>query len=104
LSLKRLYIIKNIQINERLQKEERSMERNSRIEYETDQIKDQNSSLEVQNRNLVYAIGFLTILGLSIYIIKLKKLKQRVLYKQQQQKANEDIYNLMIFSKILSRL
>jgi hypothetical protein len=46
-----------IQINERLQKEERSMERNSRIEYETDQIKDQNSSLEVQNRNLVYAIG-----------------------------------------------
>jgi signal transduction histidine kinase len=72
------------------------MERNSRIEYETDQIKDQNSSLEVQNRNLVYAIGLLTILGLSIYIIKLKKLKQRVLYKQQQQKANEDIYNLMI--------
>jgi hypothetical protein len=54
----------------------------SRIEYETDQIKDQNSSLEVQNRNLVYAIGLLTILGLSIYIIKLKKLKQRVLYKQ----------------------
>jgi signal transduction histidine kinase len=86
-----------IQINERLQKEERSMgEKFSRIEYETDQIKDQNSSLEVQNRNLVYAIGLLTILGLSIYIIKLKKLKQRVLYKQQQQKANEDIYNLMI--------
>jgi hypothetical protein len=54
------------------------MERNSRIEYETDQIKDQNSSLEVQNRNLVYAIGLLTILGLSIYIIKTKKTKNRV--------------------------
>jgi hypothetical protein len=39
----------------------------SRIEYETDQIKDQNSSLEVQNRNLVYAIGLLTILGLYLY-------------------------------------
>ena len=87
-----------IQINEKLQQAERSMgEKFSRIEYETDQIKDQNSSLEVQNRNLVYAIGLLTILGLSIYIIKTKKTKNReFLYKQQQQKANEDIYNLMI--------
>lgn len=93
-----IYTKEYIQINERLQKEERSMgEKFSRIEYETDQIKDQNSSLEVQNRNLVYAIGLLTILGLSIYIIKTKKTKNReFLYKQQQQKANEDIYNLMI--------
>ncbi len=87
-----------IQINEELQKAERSMgEKFSRIEYETDQIKNQNSSLEVQNRNLVYAFSLITILGLFLYIIKAQKTKNRVLlYKQQQQKANEDIYNLMI--------
>ncbi|WP_243699188.1 tetratricopeptide repeat-containing sensor histidine kinase [Flavobacterium hiemivividum] len=87
-----------IQINENLQKAERSMgDKFSRIEYETDQIKSQNSSLEVQNRNLVYAFSLITILGLFLYIIKAQKNKNRVLlYKQQQQKANEDIYNLMI--------
>jgi signal transduction histidine kinase len=87
-----------IQINENLQKAERSMgDKFSRIEYETDAIKDQNSTLELQNRNLVYAFSILTILGLFIYIVKAQKTKNReLLYKQQQQKANEDIYNLMI--------
>ncbi|PKH66590.1 sensor histidine kinase [Flavobacterium sp. ALD4] len=87
-----------IQINEELQKEERSMgDKFARIEYETDQIKGENSDLTTQNRNLVYVLSFVTILGLFIYIIKAQKTKNRVLlYKQQQQKANEDIYNLMI--------
>lgn len=87
-----------IKINEELQKQERKVgEKFSRIEYETDQIKDENSTLEVQNRNLLYALSLLTILGLFIYIIKTQKTKNReLLYKQQQQKANEDIYNLMI--------
>jgi signal transduction histidine kinase len=93
-----IYNKEYIHINEELQKEERSMgEKFSRIEYETDQIKGQNSSLEVQNRNLVYILSFVTLLGLSIYTIKAQKTKNRVLlYKQQQQKSNEDIYNLMI--------
>jgi signal transduction histidine kinase len=87
-----------IRINEQLLKEERKMgDKFSRIEYETDAIKDQNSTLELQNRNLVYAFSILTILGLFIYIVKAQKTKNReLLYKQRQQKANEDIYNLMI--------
>jgi signal transduction histidine kinase len=87
-----------IRINEELQKQERKVgEKFSRIEYETDAIKDQNSTLELQNRNLVYAFSILTILGLFIYIVKAQKTKNReLLYKQRQQKANEDIYNLMI--------
>jgi signal transduction histidine kinase len=93
-----IYNREYIQINESLQKAERSMgDKFSRIEYETDQIKDENTSLEVQNRNLVYILSFVTLLGLSIYTIKAQKTRNRVLlYKQQQQKANEDIYNLMI--------
>jgi signal transduction histidine kinase len=36
-------------------------------------------------------------LGLFVYVIKAQKAKNReLLFKQQQQKANEDIYNLMI--------
>ncbi len=87
-----------IQINEQLQKEERSMgEKFSRIEYETDKIKDQNSILEDQNRNLIYIFSVIGILGLFTYIIKAQQTKNKILlYKQLQQQANEDTYNLMI--------
>lgn len=92
------YTKEYIRINEDLQKEERKIgEKFSRIEYETDQIKGENSVLETKNRNLVYFFSALTILGLFIYIVKSQKAKNReLLYKQQQQKANEDIYSLMI--------
>ena len=92
------YTKEYIRLNEEIQNEERKMgDKFSRIEYETDQIKDQNSSLELQNRNLVYVFSALTILGLFLYIIKAQKTKNtELLYKQQQQVANEDIYNLMI--------
>ncbi|UFH36098.1 tetratricopeptide repeat-containing sensor histidine kinase [Flavobacterium acetivorans] len=87
-----------IHINEELQKAERKMgDKFSRIEYETDVIKDENTNLTVQNRNLVYIFSGITILGLFLYIIKAQKAKNRELqYKQRQQEANEDIYNLMI--------
>lgn len=92
------YTKEYIRINELLRKEERKIgEKFSRIEFETDQIKGENFDLEAKNRKLVYFFSGLTILGLFIYIIKSQKAKNReLLYKQQQQKANEDIYNLMI--------
>jgi signal transduction histidine kinase len=92
------YTKEYIRINEELQKEERKMgEKFSRIQYETDQIKDQNSDLETKNRKLLYFFSGLIILGLFFYVIKSQQAKNReLLYKQQQQKANEDIYNLMI--------
>jgi tetratricopeptide (TPR) repeat protein len=93
-----VYTKEYININEKLQKAERSMgDKFSRIEYETDKIKTQNSSLEVQNRNLVYLVNALTILGLFLFIRKAQKIKNReLLYKQHRQLANEEIYNLMI--------
>jgi signal transduction histidine kinase len=92
------YTKEYIRINEELQKEERKVgEKFSRIEYETDQIKGENFDLETKNRNLLYVFSGLTILGLFIYIIKSQKAKNReLLYKQKQQQANEEIYNLMI--------
>jgi signal transduction histidine kinase len=87
-----------IHINDSLQKAERNNAyKFSRIEYETDTIKEENSALTEQNRNLVYIFGSILILGMFLYIIKAQKTKNReLMYKQEQQKVNEEIYNLMI--------
>lgn len=87
-----------IEINEKLQKAERKMgEKFSRIEYETSEIKDQNSNLQEKNKTLVYVFSICTLGGLFFYVYKTQQAKNReLLFKQQQQIANEDIYNLMI--------
>jgi signal transduction histidine kinase len=87
-----------IRINDSLQKAERKMgDKFTRIEYETNEIKSENSSLEIQNRTLVYVFSILSLIGLFFYIYKTQQARNReLLFKQQQQIANEDIYNLMI--------
>ena len=93
-----LYNKEYIHINDSLQKADRNIaDKFSRIEYETDEIKQENTDLTTQNRNLVYIFGSVLILGMFLYIIKAQKAKNReLLYKQEQQKVNEEIYNLMI--------
>jgi signal transduction histidine kinase len=93
-----VYTKEYIHVNEELQKAERKMgDKFSRIEYETDQIKGENSDLETKNRNLLFGFSAFTMLGLFLYIIKAQKTKNReLLFKQEQQKVNEEIYNLMI--------
>jgi hypothetical protein len=62
-----IYNREYIHINESFEKNAK-WEINSRIEYETDQIKVENSDLTT-HRNLVYVLSFVTLLGLSIYTI-----------------------------------
>ncbi|WPO79891.1 tetratricopeptide repeat protein [Flavobacterium sp. KACC 22761] len=85
-------------LNEKMLKSERKMgEKFSRIEYETNEIKDQNSNLQEKNRTLIYVFSICTLVGLFFYVYKTQQAKNReLLFKQQQQIANEDIYNLMI--------
>ncbi len=85
-------------VNDQLQKAERKMgEKFSRIEYETDEIKGENTMLEGKNKNLLFIFGFFTILAVLLYTIKAQKTRQRELvFKQMQQQANAEIYNLMI--------
>lgn len=87
-----------IRINDSLQKADRNIaEKFARIEYETDEIKQENTDLTVQNRNIVFAFGAALVLFVFLYIIRVQKAKNReLLFKQEQQKANEEIYNLMI--------
>jgi signal transduction histidine kinase len=92
------YTREYIKINEKLQREERKMgEKFSRIEYETNEIKDQNSNLQEKNKTLIYVFSICTLVGLFFYVYKTQQARNReLLFKQQQQIANEDIYNLMI--------
>jgi signal transduction histidine kinase len=87
-----------IRINDSLQKGERKMgDKFTRIEYETKEIKDQNSNLQEKNKTLIYVFSICTLFGLFFYVYKTQQAKNReLLFKQQQQIANEDIYNLMI--------
>lgn len=93
-----VYSNEYILINDRLQKAERKMgEKFSRIEYETDEIKVENINLEGQNKKLLLIFGSFIILAVLLYTIKAQKVKQReLLFKQQQQQANAEIYNLLI--------
>lgn len=87
-----------IRLNDKMLKAERNMgEKFSRIEYETKEIKDQNSSLQEKNKTLIYVFSICTLIGLFFYVYKTQQARNReLLFKQQQQIANEDIYNLMI--------
>lgn len=93
-----VYTREYIRLNDRMLKSERKMgEKFSRIEYETNEIKDQNSNLQEKNKTLVYVFSICTLVGLFFYVYKTQQAKNReLLFKQQQQIANEDIYNLMI--------
>ncbi|MFV8345666.1 tetratricopeptide repeat-containing sensor histidine kinase [Flavobacterium sp. ZB4P13] len=93
-----IYANEYIQVSEKLQKSERKMgNKFTRIEFETEEIKSENTDLVVQNRNLVYIFSGLAMLGLFTFVIKAQKTKNReLLFKQEQQKVNEEIYNLMI--------
>lgn len=93
-----LYSKEYIQLNDKMLKAERKMgEKFSRIEYETNEIKDQNSNLQEKNKTLIYVFSICTLVGLFFYVYKTQQAKNReLLFKQQQQIANEDIYNLMI--------
>lgn len=87
-----------ILLNEQMLKAERKMgDKFSRIKYETKEIKDENSNLQEKNKTLIYVFSICTLIGLFFYVYKTQQARNReLLFKQQQQIANEDIYNLMI--------
>ena len=87
-----------IRINDSIQQVERkSQEKFARLQLETDEIIQEKDELQVKNRNLLLLFIGSSILFSLMYVIRHQRAKNReLLYKQAQQKANEDIYNLMI--------
>ena len=87
-----------IEINDSLQNEDRkSKDKFARIQFETDEISHQKDMLEEQNRNLFsFFVGTIMII-LLLFIIRTQRAKNReLLLREAQQKANEEIYNLML--------
>ena len=93
-----IYSKEYIKISDSLQQSERqSKDKFARIQFETDEISLQKDKLEEQNRNLLLFFVGTVMIGLLLFVIRTQRAKNReLLHKQAQQKANEDIYNLML--------
>jgi signal transduction histidine kinase len=87
-----------IKISDSIQLEERkSKDKFARIAFETDEIIQEKDKLAEQNRSLLYFFVGTLFVGLLLFVIRTQRAKNReLMLKQQQQKANEEIYSLMI--------
>ncbi|WP_333878049.1 tetratricopeptide repeat-containing sensor histidine kinase [Flavobacterium sp.] len=87
-----------IKISDSLQIAERnSKDRFAKIQLETDEIIQEKEGLAEKNRNLLYVFVVSFILVVLLFVVRAQRARTReLLYKQAQQKANEDIYNLMM--------
>ncbi len=93
-----IYSREYIRINDSLQQAERkSQNKFARIQLETNELIEEKDKLAEQNRNLVYFFIGSSLIGILLFVIRNQRSKNReLLLIQAQQKANEEIYNLMI--------
>jgi signal transduction histidine kinase len=69
----------------------------ARIEFETDELAQDNVQLVEQRKTLIYIALGIILIGVFIFVIRVQAAKNRELrLVQEQQKANEEIYSLMI--------
>lgn len=87
-----------IRINDSLQLSERKIRNKlARIEFETDDLIEQKDKLVEQRQSLIYFGFALLVVGIFIYVIRTQASKNReLLLIQNQQAANEEIYQLML--------
>ncbi|MDI1254870.1 MAG: tetratricopeptide repeat protein [Flavobacterium sp.] len=87
-----------IRINDSLQLAERKIRNKlARIEFETDEIITQKNQLIEQRKSLIYITLGIILLAVLIFVIRFQAAKNRELkLVQEQQKANEEIYQLML--------
>ena len=88
----------HIAITDSLQLEERSVRNKfARIKYDTDQLEAENEQISKENIYLVMLSIGLLLTAILVYLFISQRAKNRKLKLiQVQQKANEDIYNLML--------
>lgn len=87
-----------IRISDSLQIVERqSKDRFNRVRLETDEIIQEKGVLENRNRTLLYIFVITFILVALLFVVRAQRARTReLLFKQNQQKANEEIFNLMM--------
>lgn len=92
------YAKEYIKISDSLQEHERNTRNKlARIEYETDEIIQEKELLSNQKSLVVIVSAILLFISALLYIILYQRSKQKELvFAQEQQTANEEIYRLMI--------
>mgnify|MGYP003675053163 CR=1 FL=1 len=92
------FLYEYIKVSDSLLQVERNVRNKyARIEFDTDQIEAENEQISKENLYLlILSIGLL-LTAILIYVVISQRAKNRKLKLMQvQQKANEDIYNLML--------
>lgn len=95
------FLSEYIRFNDSLQNEERSIRNKfARIRYETDEFIAQNNELNIQKKWMIFGFSGLVLLLFSVFSNRNQRIKNRELKLiQEQQQANEEIYNLLIDSQ-----
>ena len=80
-----------------IQTERKVSEKFARIEFETDEFKRQKEQLTIQNRNIILFTLLAFFIVVLLYIIRDQKNRNaRFKLREAQQRANEEIYALML--------
>ncbi|WP_396153824.1 hypothetical protein, partial [Flavobacterium sp.] len=80
-----------------LQAERNVSEKFARIEYETDEFKRQKEQLASQNRSIIIFAFFAIFIIILLYVIRDQRSRNKYFrLREEQQKANEEIYSLML--------
>jgi signal transduction histidine kinase len=92
------YLEEHIQLSDSLLKIERSVRNKfARIRYETDKIEDENQRMSQQRIWLsIVSITLLLALFLLYIVVNQRAKNKQLKFEKDQQKANEEIYNLML--------
>ncbi len=93
-----IYLKKYIKLSDSLIKNERTTRNKfALIKYETDVVKSENKKLNLKINWIVAISSAVIFFGFLIYVITQQRTRNKELeMEQQQQRANEEIYNLMI--------
>ncbi len=92
------YLEEHIALSDSLLNVERNVRNKfARIEFETDKIEEENERMTVQRKWLLIVSVVLLLTLFLLYIIITQRNKNRELqFEKDQQKVNEEIYNLML--------
>ncbi len=92
------YSAEYFKINDSLKiAENKTRNKFARIEFETEEITIEKEKLQEQQKTMIYIGLGVFLIGVFIFVIRFQAAKNReLLLVQEQQKANEEIYQLML--------
>ena len=92
------FLREHIALTDSLQKVERTVQNKfARIEFETDKVEEENEKITQQlNWSIIVSSALLFTLLILYIVVKQRERQKEIQFQKDQQKANEEIYNLML--------